>query len=240
MNIIQFVTNRFWLKNNSNHIPTPASKKIPQWYSKADRFLKDKDGYEIDPDGYMYPTFKACMPFMDSMISGYTLNTPCDIEFYMKDNEILCDIKDKKNINFCTEKNELDQLVVPYNYHKKHFAWFLDWGIVLPKGYSVLYLTPLNRFDLPFINTTGIVDNDVTHLSGNVPFFLAKGWTGILPAGTPYIQIFPFKREDWKAEYIEEDSTKLGTKNYDVSVKYRGPLNQGVYKNEDWHRRIYE
>jgi hypothetical protein len=98
----------------------------------------------------------------------------------------------------------------------------------------------MNRFDLPFLNTTGIIDNDVTHLSGNVPFFLIKGWTGTIPAGTPYIQIFPFKREDWKAEYVKEDSAILGTKNHDISLKYRTPLEQGVYKNTDWHRRIYE
>ena len=242
MNIIKFITNRFWLKKNSVNKPVPASKEIPKWYSKADRFMKDENNkHFIDPEGYAYPTFKACHPFMDSMISGYVLKTPCDVHFFINDDgNISCRIDDEKYKNFCTDKAPMDQFHTPIGYHSEHFGWFIDWGIVLPKGYSSLFLTPVNRFDLPFLNTTGIVDNDITHLSGNVPFFLIKGWTGTIPEGTPYIQIFPFKREDWKAEYVEEDSAILGTKNHDISLKYRTPLEQGVYKNTEWNRRIYE
>jgi hypothetical protein len=240
MKTIKFITNRFWLKKDSENKPIPASKEIPEWYSKAYRFMKEDDKYEIDPEGYKYPTFKSCHPFMDSMISGYILKTPCDIEFYInKDNKISCKINDKKYINFCTDKNPMEQFNTPYGYHEEHFGWFLDWGVILPKGYSALYLTPMNRHDIPFLNTTGIIDNDVTHLSGNIPFFMIKGWTGIMPKGTPYVQIFPFKREDWNSEYLEEDVKNLGTKNHDVSLKYRTPKDLGVYKKVDWHRRSY-
>ena len=78
MNIIKFVTNRFWLKKDSENKPISASKVIPDWYSKADRFMKDENGeYFIHPEGHKYPTFKACHAFMDPMISGYILKTPC-------------------------------------------------------------------------------------------------------------------------------------------------------------------
>jgi hypothetical protein len=241
MNKIKFITNRFWLKKDSKNRPVPASKEIPRWYSVADRFYKSGNKYELDEEGYKYATFKSCHPFMDGMISGYLLKTPCDIEFYInEDGKISSKIKDRKYVNFCTDKYPMGQFHTPIGYHEEHFGWFIDWGIVLPKGYSALYLTPVNRFDLPFLNTVGIIDNDVTHLSGNIPFFIVKGWTGIIPQGTPYVQIFPFKREDWESEYLEESVEKLGIKNHNVSLKYRTPKEQGVYKNIDWHRKIYK
>jgi hypothetical protein len=97
----------------------------------------------------------------------------------------------------------------------------------------------MNRFDLPFINTVGIIDNDKINLSGSLPFFLQQGFTGTIPAGTPYVQIFPFKREDWQSEIVIEDPKILHIKNYKNSKKYR-VKDGGVYKNEVWEKRTYE
>lgn len=238
---ISFITNRFWLNEKSASRPVPASRIMPEWYSKADRFFKNPDGeyYKDENDGKL-PTWKACHSFMDSMISGYLLLTPCDIEFYIGDQgHITCKIEDKKNANFCLPRDPMPEFYQPDGYYLHHFSWFVDWGIILEPGYSALYLTPMNRFDLPFVNTTGIIDNDVVHISGNLPFFLREGWTGILPAGTPYCQVFPFKRENWKSEIIVEDPKILPKKNHDNSMKYRVP-NGGVYKNVDWHRKSYD
>lgn len=239
---IKFISNRFWLTKKSKSIPIPSAKTVPDWWSKGDRFFKDPNTneYVIQEDGGKIPTWKACHSFMDAMISGYFLVTPCDIEFFINDQGLIdCKIEDKKNRSFCGVRDPMPQFQHPEGYYKRHFSWLIDWGVELPEGYSALYLTPMNRFELPFLNTVGIIDNDIVHLSGNIPFFLREGFTGVIPAGTPYAQIFPFKRENWQSDIYIENPTVLPKKNHDNSLKYRIP-NGGVYKNVDWHRKTYE
>jgi hypothetical protein len=239
---IKFVSNRAWLNKDSVSTPISAAKMMCEWYKKADRFVKDPntDEYVIGQDGGKMPTWKACPAIFDVMISGYFLKTPCDVHFYLDDNgKINCRIDDENYQDFCTPRPPMAQFYQPDNYYLDHFSWFIDWGIELPPGYSALYLTPMNRFDLPFINTVGIIDNDKINLSGSLPFFLQQGFTGTIPAGTPYVQIFPFKREDWQSEIVIEDPKILHIKNYKNSKKYR-VKDGGVYKNEVWEKRTYE
>jgi hypothetical protein len=72
-----------------------------------------------------------------------------------------------------------------------------------------------------------------------MPFFISKGWTGILPAGTPYMQMMPFKREDWTSEYVKESGLSIVKKNMANSEKYRVP-DGGVYLRDVWEKRKYE
>lgn len=239
---IKFISNRPWLTEDSISTPIPAHKMISEWYKKADRFVKDPNTEEfvIGPDKGKIPTWKACPAVFDVMITGYFLKTPCDVHFYINNKgKIDCKIDDEMYEDFCTPRPPMVQFYQPDNYYLDHFAWMIDWGVVLPPGYSALYLTPMNRFDLPFINTVGIIDNDKINLSGSLPFFVQQGFTGTIPAGTPYVQIFPFKREDWDSEIIIEDPKKLHIKNYKNSKKYR-VKDGGVYKNQDWEKRTYE
>ncbi len=239
---ITFTTNRQHLSKESYSCPRSTSKTVPSWY-------KDADVYAINPstnqpwispyDGGKIVTWKSCPAILDVMTSGYVLTTPCDIEFYYEKNRISVKIYDKKCQDFVHMRDPLSQFVHPMGYDENHFAWWIDWGISVPEGYSVLYTHPMNRFDLPFISTSGIVDNDKVHLAGTLPFFVFKGWTGIIPAGTPYSQLIPFKREDWISDTVIEDSAKINNKNYINTLKYR-IKNGGVYKNDVWERRLYK
>lgn len=240
MNKIKFVSNRVWLNEDSISRPQPALKEIVEWYRKADRFVKDQDGnYVIGEDGGKVSTWKSCPALLDIFSTGYVLKTPCDINFYIdENNEINVKIEDIYKQDFCTRRMKMSEFSHPFGYHEEHFAWFPDWAIELPEGYSALYTHPLNRFDLPFMMTSGIVDNDKVKLPGSMPFFIIKGFTGIIPAGTPYAQIIPFKREDWESEIFIEDPSKLRDKNINNSDKYRVP-NGGVYQKEVWSPRKY-
>lgn len=240
-NIIKFVSNRPWLKKEDLSAPGPIMKTIPEWYRKADRFAKKLDGsFWQGPDKGKIPTWKACPAIFDIMGTGYTLKTPCDIEFVQKNNnELSITIADARYKDFCTPRQAMPQFKNPSGYYENHFAWFPDWAIETPEGYSVLYSQPFNRFELPFLTTSGIIDNDHVNLPGSMPFFLVKGFTGVIPAGTPYAQMLPFKREDWKSEIVIENPNKMNNKNMKNSMKYRVP-DGGVYKNEVWEPRKYE
>jgi hypothetical protein len=240
-NIIKFVSNRPWLKKDDMSAPGPIMKTIPEWYRKADRFAKKLDGsFWEGTDKGKVPTWKACPAIFDIMGTGYTLKTPCDIEFTQKNNnELSITIADGRYKDFCTPRQSMPQFKNPAGYYDNHFAWFPDWAIETPEGYSVLYSQPFNRFELPFLTTSGIIDNDNVNLPGSMPFFLAKGFTGVIPAGTPYAQMIPFKRENWKSEIVIENPNKINNKNMKNSMKYRVP-DGGVYKNEVWQPRKYE
>jgi hypothetical protein len=239
-NIISFVSNRYHLTKKSKSVPTPIIKTIPDWYRKADRFAKMPNGefWKASDQGKI-PTWKACPAIFDIMGTGYSLNTPCDIKFYINNKGIIdFEILNKECLDFIQKREPMPQFVTPYGYHESHFAFWVDWNIELPEGYSAIYLHPANRYELPFKTTEGIVDNDSVNISGTFPFFIQNNFEGIVPAGTPFAQIIPFKREDWKSKIIIEDQKNMYNKNVANSAKYRVP-DGGVYKNKVWSRREY-
>jgi hypothetical protein len=241
---IKFIKNRPWLTKDSPSIPGPTIKTIPEWYRKADRFAVNPMTKEhwVDPrDGGKIPTWKACPAVFDIMGTGYVYKTPCDIEFYEDSNgNIAAKVLNPQNQDFLQVRPPMPQFVTPMGYHETHFAWWADWAVEVPEGYSVLYTQPFNRFELPFLTTSGIIDNDKVNLPGTMPFFVAKGFTGIVPAGTPYAQMLPFKREHWESEVdLKLGYEEMAKKNNDNSDKYRVP-NGGVYQKEVWERRTYQ
>lgn len=241
MTKISFISNRQHLTEESFSSPKPTIKTIPRWYKDADVFaINPETGAPwVNPqDGGKIPTWKSCPAIFDVMATGYVLRTPCDIEFYNNGSRVMAKVLDSESQDFIHPRDPLPQFVTPMGYDENHFAWWIDWGICVPEGYSVLYTQPMNRFDLPFFSTSGIVDNDKVNLSGTLPFFVFKGWTGIIPAGTPYSQLIPFKRENWESETVIEKPETLYKKNYINSLKYR-IKNGGVYKNKVWQKRSY-
>jgi len=241
MSKIKFINNTPFSDNNSVSKPKPTIKEIPEWYKEFDRYAMMPDGNPyIGPDGGKTPTWKACPAVYDTLGSGYVLKTPCDIKFFINDyGQIDCTIEDKKYGEFIHKRPAMPGFPVPIGYHDNHFAWYPDWGVAVPKGYSILYTTPLNRFDLPFINTSGVIDNDAVNLPGTMPFFVSKDWEGVLPAGTPYMQMIPFKREDWKSETEIIGVQEIYNRQMNNSMKYRRP-DGGIYQKDVWSRRKYE
>lgn len=253
-NLAKFSSYRPWLTKDSPSVPSTTQSVIPQWYKDADRFAKDPAGQyykankqvcpfpkEGTTDDYgKIPTWKACPAIMDAFSTGYVLKTPCDITFFKTPSgSIDVKIEDEKHKDFCSKRLAMPQFEHPKGFYKDHFAWYPDWGLQLPDGYSALFMTPMNRFDLPFLNTTGVVDNDSVHLLGTFPFFIAEGWEGTIPAGTPYVQILPFKRENWTHEIDFQNQSSIYSKMIANANFYRQP-DGGVYKNKVWTRREYK
>jgi hypothetical protein len=252
-NIIKFKPYRPWLSDQSLSAPQPTQSVIPSWYKDADRFAKMPNGEyykapkEMCPfpkegttDDYgKIPTWKACPSILDAFSTGYVLKTPCDLTFFKNEKGVISvSVSDPKYQDFCGPRTEMPQFAHPKGFYKDHFAWYADWGIELPEGYSALFMTPMNRFDLPFLNTTGIVDSDKVHILGTFPFFIVEGWEGVLPAGTPYLQILPFKRENWEQKIENLDQKEMYDKLVDNATFYRQP-DGGVYKNKIWSKREY-
>jgi len=241
------------IKKDSISAPVPTQNVMPEWYKEADRFAKRPDGEywkatkdmcpfpkEGTKDDYgKIPTWKACPAIMDAFATGYVLKTPCDLTFFKDKGKITVKVQDARFKDFCMPRSPMAQFEHPKGFYKDHFAWSSPWGLELPEGYSALFMTPMNRFDLPFLNTTGIVDSDKVHLLGSFPFFIAEGWEGTIPAGTPYLQILPFKRENWEHEIEILDPSKIYGKMVENTNFYRQP-DGGVYIKKVWTRREYK
>jgi hypothetical protein len=241
-NVIKFISNRHWLTPVSLSVPKAIIKTLPEWYRKADKYILDPTTQKTYEDPHMgkIPTWKGCPAIFDIMGSGYTLITPCDVVISRDANGRLTNtIEDPMYKNFVQDRPPMAQFVTPLGAEESHFAWWPDWAVNVPEGYSVLYSQPFNRFELPFMTMSGIIDNDKIDLPGTMPFLVAKGWTGVIPAGTPYAQMIPFKREDWTSEVVIYPPHQLHEKNATNSAKYRVP-DGGVYRNQVWEPRKYE
>jgi hypothetical protein len=239
-NKIVFHSAKVYNKADGTNGPVPAANSVPTWWKDADKYIKDPNGEAyVNPSGEgKVMSYKSCPAMLDTFTSGYMLRTPCDIEFYLKRGRV----KAKLPIGFedlVGEREPMGGFETPPGFDERHFHWYLNWAPELPEGYSSLYLQPINHFNLPYITVAGIIDSDKVTNSGLLPFFLKSGFTGLVPAGTPIVQVFPFKREDWEMEYKFYTQEELFEKHKQNSITFRQPEG-GVYKRDFWQRRKYK
>lgn len=238
MKKITFHSNRNYNSLLENFGPEPSKKNIPQWFSSANRFWIDDLGNTAEHSfGGKVLSFKACPAIMDAFVMGYMLKTPCNIYIYKENNQMKCKT-DFGFEDFCGQRPKMENFPVPQGYEEDHFHWYPNWMPSLPKGYSALYVNPLNRFDLPFMTISGVIDNDDMDTPGLMPFFINKGFEGIIPSGTPYVQIIPFKREDWELDKVMHSQEDIIQRHSDQASKFRIPEG-GAYKKSIWKRKNF-
>ena len=214
------------------NILIPAKNGVPEWYKKTSKWKNDEiltvgKGFNV--------TVKHCMPFLDSLITGYLIVLPNDI--YVKNNNGLPMIT--WNQSEFPPKNREEPSIpqsVPIGHFPIEFLWEFGVANSVPKGYSILVTHPLNRYDLPFTTLSGIVDGGLVMTpTGKIPFFIKKGFEGIIPQGTPIAQIIPFLQENWTSI-----NTKGLLKESDEHNKKSSFLIYGWYKKTFWTRKKYD
>lgn len=210
--------------------PEPATKYLPNWYKN----LQPYAGEKIAPHGQANTTAKKCMPLFDAMTSGYIITTYCDINVTLSDKDY--------NFNWRADVKLIDSHPIqqvgdhPNSQAKVGaFKYNNPWLIKTPPGYSCLFLPPMHR-DNDFIIFPGIVDTDKYTDFINFPFYVKDGFSGILEAGTPLVQVIPFKRESWRSG---RGKKKLLLEKTDVHNLIWSKFMNG-YKNFYWSRKSYE
>jgi hypothetical protein len=146
------------------------------------------------------------MPVFDSITCGYIITLPADIYFNKNESGQIESHWSTNNL-VCIESHSRDQyseFKVPDGYNPSAFKFINPWTIKTPKGYSSLFVQPLNRDDLPFQIVSAVVDTDKHPISINFPFFLKSNFEGMLEMGTPIAQIIPIKRENWSHKTYED------------------------------------
>ena len=185
--------------------PKKTSSILPEWYKRQPKFMSDK--MEVADNGNPNHTIKACMPIFDMLTAGYTITLPADIYFDGNGNirwstDLLNAIESHGKVQF-SEMNAPDGYI-----QDVAFKFIQPWIIKTPPGYSTMFIHPTYQQDLPFYTLPAIVDTDKHPIMINFPFFLKEGFSGVIPYGTPIVQVIPFKRDDWKSKFSVSDKSQ--------------------------------
>ncbi len=230
--------------------PIPAKLNIPEWFKNLDHTPSKK-------------TVKGCMPFLDSLTAGYLLKMPQD--FYVrhnvdntkesgekyKDSFHMFGLEEKKefliakniNLNGGIDIHTIFQMegspLIKKNKDLPFYKILNPWKIKTPKGYSCLFVPPLNNSDDRFSIIPGIVDTDNFPNEINFPIIINGDKYPVLETiikkGTPYVQIIPFKRDIWKMNFKTRKQKEIQN-----SRVFYGLEVLNIYKNKFWNKKLWK
>ena len=230
--------------------PTPIKLNIPEWFKKLDHNITNK-------------TIKGCIPFLETLTSGYLLKIPQD--FFLRHN---VDSKNEQketfkdsfqtfglhdqsqilyaksiNLNSGFDTHSLKQVEgSPFIEKNKNLPFYKilnPWKIKTPKGYSCLFLPPLNNSDDRFSIIPGIVDTDTFPNEINFPIIINGDkyptLETIIKKGTPYVQVIPFKRDSWKMSLKPRKQKEIQD-----SRLFYGLRLINIYKDKYWNKKSWK
>jgi hypothetical protein len=245
--IIEFSAHEDYFIRKEDY-PSPIKLNIPEWYKKLPHSLTRR-------------TVKGCMPFLDTLTTGYLLKIPQDVfidhntpnlqdntkmdsyhRFALKEHGLKLN-EEFINLNSETNVHEVHQIegspLLEKNKNLPVYKILNPWYIKTPKGYSCLFVPPLNNSDDRFNIIPGIVDTDSFDEEINFPFIINgdkyNNFKGLIKKGTPYVQVIPFKRDNWKMSLRAKTKKEIkpGKLFYGLSF-----LN--VYKDKYWNKKIWK
>jgi hypothetical protein len=243
--VIEFSAHEDYFAQKEDY-PIPIKLNIPEWYKKLEHTILNK-------------TVKGCMPFLDSLTTGYLLKIPQD--FFVRHNVInengekdsfqtyalhdQFNLLNEKciNLNSGLDNHSLKQVegspLIEKNKNLPFYKIANPWKIKTPKGYSCLFVPPLNNSDDRFSIIPGIVDTDTFPLNINFPIVINGDKYPILETtikkSTPYVQIIPFKRDNWKMNFKPTKKEELQNNRLFYGLKI---LN--IYKDKYWNKKLWK
>lgn len=227
---MQVITFTDTLGVSQEYAPIPATKALPEWYKRTPEYL---GGERVIVNGKTPHTVKKCMPVFDALTAGYMLRTYVDVQVTQRDGFPWYEwpILDAISFHPIEQASEHpDSNGAPYP------KWSNPWAIRTPRGYSCLFVSPMHNPNGMFTVLSGIVDTDTYTAPINFPFILDNVvWEGLIPAGTPMVQVIPFKRDAFKMEFGNHKNLYDQTK---VINKLRS-LWFNSYKRQFWTRKEY-
>lgn len=190
--------------------PTPSKLHIPEWLKRLAPYSDEKQNDQ---------TAKRCMPMLDAVMSGYTIVTTEDIKVEQTETTPYYRWSSGLGIEFHT----VNQASTHAGVHAPIPKWLNPWSIQTPRGYSCLFVAPLNNDGMAFTPFAGVVDTDTYIPVVNFPFLLSDpNFEGLVPAGTPIVQVIPFQREAWTIETIVGNNQDIVRAQRRLNSKFKG------------------
>jgi hypothetical protein len=221
-------------KIDPRYKPVPSSKLVPNWYQRMTPYVNNVKS----PTGM---TVKRCIPVFDAIVSGYTILLPADIfiTFEYQNGQRAQKTEWSQALDFDLIETHAPQQFSTYpgvvsNLPAKKLV--NPFGIITPPGYSCLFTQPMHQDSSPIKVFEGIVDTDQQHII-NFPFmYKDTNFEGVIPAGTPIVQIVPFKREKWTMDF----DNKKDIKKLELFKRKIGSKLFGQYRDLLWTRKEYK
>lgn len=222
--------------------PYPAKGNVPKWWKDMPPYIES----DINPTGKKFRinffkgngTPKKCMPMYDAMTSGYIIPLWADVEVRSISNDVY-----HPQIFWKTDREVFEAnlegsqyLNYPVGYSEILFKYLNVWCMQTPKGYSVRIESPVGHNDLPFKCLDAVVDTDKYDAALPTPVFVKHGFEGLVRKGTPIIQVTPFKRENWEAEFDYYKDQEF----YLKQEKYLKVNSHNNYVQTQWSKKFYK
>jgi hypothetical protein len=189
-------TNTLDLDASIIEAPKPAKEFIPDWYKQIQSYISGKKEPNKNDLFDSNTTVKKCMPVFDMITAGYIITTPCDIYVDQKDGVPFFVWSGFNAIEFHPVVQTQGHPATKDGLPSPKFM--CPWSIKTPKGWSTLIIQPTHRESV-FTILPAIVDTDTYINTINFPFKLNDpSFVGLIPAGTPMVQVIPIKRDAWK------------------------------------------
>ena len=188
--------------------PIPSGTRLPSYLRSIPAPTRSQPIF--DESGEYETNVRACAPFLDAVSAGWTQYSWSDVYIDVNGAEIHYYFSDNQ-VPVMKHRQMHPEMAQAYSeYLPVECMWISQWQPQTPAGYSLLITHPLNRPDLPFLTTSGIIDADVFTVEGNgqVPFYLRAGFSGLIPAGTPLYQLIPIRRAEWERELVAHDDKR--------------------------------
>jgi len=248
-NLINFLVHPD-LIDDKELLPIPAKQDIPNWYKKLENYSPNSSN------------IKGCIPVRDSITSGYLLKLPVSIhikfnwfnsetkqkDVIIKFGRIIEGIDIKKlveyNINTDPSSHHINQLGEDSPHIKRNQSFPImkihnPFIIKTPPGYSCLFVPPQHRSRDYFEILPAIVDTDSYNTQINFPIVFCgekkEQFETVIEKGTPYVQVIPFKRDNWKMKINEINMNQFRKD----SFKYVSNL-INIYLKKHWFKKTWK
>lgn len=200
--------------------PFPASRHVPDWFKRM------PTDYE---NGGM---LKRCPPFLEAMTAGYLIPLPVDLQLEMDNSG---EVK-----AYCEHQVVSGHFAAQYKgapfEDRRVIKFHNPWIIVTPPEYVCLITAPVNRFEIPLMALTGIVETGQYYKEVQLPVvcMLAPGQRFVAARGTPIIQVIPMRREAWTSEMKLLDEPRRAKQQELVERE------QHAYKDHIWKKLQFD
>ena len=177
--------------------PVPAGDVLPAWFRRLPGI--DQQQLSATNNGL---TVKRCMPFLDALSAGWIIPLAADVRLEISEGG--CTVTAGWELDREMVSNHASFQVAGNPFEPRPPMKFHNyWTVRTPKGWSCLFLPPVNRPHPVVQLFSGVVDTDEYPSPVNLPF-VATAADGVytLPKGMPLVQVVPFQRAPASREAI--------------------------------------
>ena len=234
-----------------NFKPVLAKNIVPEWWKSIKVAELNK--------GQVQQTIRACPAMDDWLKSGWIITANRDIEVINGTNPeddgetTKVAAFDPSGQDYHSRSHPTTQFADAFEYLgkgsqiKDAFKMRNAWNVKTPPGYSCFYLDPFLFQNKYFATWQGIIDTDTFNVgmdNAQIIFYPKVDHSFVIKAGTPLVQIIPFKRETWNATYTVKthkswtDNRGEGTTDFEKSDTTKSMQEWGQLMEEETVRNF--